>query len=56
MAIGSKIKISRNKNLVEMKKKTTFKNLARIFNLSESRTKEIYYRELKKIRGTSPLT
>lgn len=48
MAIGSKLKVSRNKKLVEMKKKTTFKNLAKIFNLSEARTKEIYYREIRR--------
>ncbi len=48
MAKGSKLKISRNEKLVEMKAKMTFKNLAKVFNLSEARTKEIYYREIKK--------
>lgn len=48
MAIGSQAKVSRNKKLVELKSKMTFKNLAKMLNLSEARTKEIYYREIKK--------
>ncbi len=48
MAIGSQAKVSRNKKLVELKKKMTFKNLAAMLNLSEARTKEIYYRETRR--------
>jgi len=54
MAKGPIPKIDRNKKLVELKAKMTFKNLARLFNISETRVKQIYYRELKKIGQTSP--
>ena len=53
MAQGTKAKTKRNKKLVELKAKMTFKNLAKMFNISEARAKEIYYREIKK--GNSPL-
>ena len=49
MAKGTKAKESRNKKLVEMKAKMTFKNLAKMFNISETRAKQIYYREIKVI-------
>ena len=45
MAKGTPVKISRNKKLIELKAKMTFKNLARLFNISETRAKQIYYRD-----------
>lgn len=48
MAKGTQPKIQRNKKLVEMKAKMTFKNLARMFNLSEAYAKKIYYREIRR--------
>lgn len=45
MAKGTPKKIDRNKKLIELKAKMTFKNLARLFNISETRAKQIYYRE-----------
>jgi len=50
MAKGTPAKTERNKNLVKKKAKMTFKNLAKVFNISEARTKEIYYRETKKTK------
>lgn len=49
MAKGTKPKSSRNQKLVEMKAKMTFKNLAKMFNISETRAKQIYYREVKSL-------
>jgi len=54
MAKAPQPKTQRNKKLVELKAKMTFKNLARLFNISETRAKEIYYRELKKMGKTPP--
>lgn len=48
MAKATPTKTERNKKLVELKAKMTFKNLAKMFNLSEARAKQIYYREIKK--------
>ena len=48
MAKGTQPKINRNQKLVELKAKMTFKNLAKMFNISEARAKQIYYREIKK--------
>ena len=45
MAKGTPIKLNRNKKLVELKAKMTFKNLARLLNISETRAKQIYYRD-----------
>jgi len=49
MAKGTKAKITRNKKLVELKAKMTFENLARMFNISTTRAKQIYYREIKRV-------
>lgn len=54
MAKGPIPKNKRNKKLVELKAKMTFRNLARLFNISETRAKQIYYREIKKGGLTSP--
>jgi len=54
MAKGLAPKTGRNKKLVELKAKMTFKNLARLFNISETRVKQIYYRELKKTDQAPP--
>lgn len=54
MAKGPTPKTDRNKKLVELKAKMTFKNLARLFNISQTRAKQIYYRELKKTGQASP--
>jgi len=54
MAKGPQPKTDRNKKLVELKAKMTFRNLAGLFNISETRVKQIYYRELKKIGQTLP--
>ncbi len=51
MAKGTPIKTKRNKKLVEMKKKMTFKNIAKMFNISETRAKQIYYKETKGASG-----
>jgi len=48
MAKGTKTKETRNQNLTELKSKMTFKNLAKMFNISETRAKQIYYRQIKK--------
>ncbi len=45
MAKGTLPKTKRNKKLYEMKQRMTFKNVSRIFNISETRAKQIYYRE-----------
>lgn len=56
MAKGTPQKLDRNKKLIEMKKTMTFKNLAKMFNISETRAKQIYYRDKvsfeKKSKGT----
>jgi len=49
MAKGTKTKIERNKKLIELKAKMTFKNLAKMFNISETRAKQIYYRERDRV-------
>jgi len=49
MAKGTPTKINRNKKLFELKAKMTFKNLARLFNISETRAKQIYYREKDRV-------
>ncbi len=54
MAKTPKPKSTRNKKVVELKAKMTFKNLARLFNISETRVKQIYYRELKRMGMKSP--
>ena len=54
MAKGPIPKNKRNKKLVELKAKMTFRNLARLFNISETRVKQVYYRELKKTGQASP--
>jgi hypothetical protein len=54
MAKRPPTKINRNKKLVELKAKMTFKNLARLFNISETRAKQIYYRELQRTGKTPP--
>jgi hypothetical protein len=54
MAKAPQTKNARNRKLVELKAKMTFENLARLFNISETRVKQIYYRELQKTGGTSP--
>lgn len=54
MAKAPEIKTERNKKLVKLKARMTFHNLARLFNISETRAKQIYYRELKKLGLTPP--
>ena len=54
MAKSPQTKEQRNKKLVELKAKMTFKNLARLFNISETRAKQIYYRALQKTGKSSP--
>jgi hypothetical protein len=54
MAKAPQTKEQRNKKLVELKAKMTFKNLARLFNISQTRAKQIYYRELQKMGKTPP--
>jgi len=51
MGIAPKPLTQRNKRIVELKKKMTFEELSRAFDLSEARVKEIYYREIAKIKG-----
>lgn len=41
----------RNQKLVKLKKDLSFIELAKLFDISEARTKEIYYREVKKINN-----
>jgi len=48
MAKGTPAKVNRNKKLVELKKAMSFKKLAAVFQISETRAKQIYYREVKK--------
>jgi DNA-directed RNA polymerase sigma subunit (sigma70/sigma32) len=54
MAKSTPEKISRNNKIVQLKKggkgkkPMTFKNLAAMFNLSDTRVKAIYYRAIKK--------
>lgn len=50
MAKGTKTKKERNKKLTELKAKMTFKNLAKMFNISETRAKQIYYRQIERDR------
>lgn len=50
MAKGTPEKIARNKKIVELKAKMSFSNLARMFNLSDTRVKAIYYTYKKKNR------
>jgi len=54
MAKAPQTKDTRNKRIVELKAKMTFRNLARLFNISETRAKQIYYRELKRLGMTPP--
>lgn len=54
MAKTPQTKNERNRKLVELKAKMTFSNLARLFNISETRAKQIYYRELQKAGKTPP--
>ena len=54
MAKGTPEKIKRNQKLFELKAKMTFKNLSKVFNISETRAKQIYYRELRR-RAHTPL-
>jgi len=54
MAKAPQTKNARNRKLVELKTKMTFSNLARVFNISETRAKQIYYRELQKTGKTPP--
>jgi len=51
MAKGTPTKKERNQKLVQMKAKMTFAKLARVFNISETRAKQIYYREVEKMKG-----
>ena len=44
---GTPTKTDRNKKLVELKTKNTFKKLAKKFDISETRAKQIYYRAKK---------
>ncbi len=46
-------KTARNKEIVKMKKTRTFKEIAEHFKISETWTKMIYYREIKKL-GLKP--
>lgn len=48
MAKGSLPKIARNKKIVELKAKMTFANLSKMFQISPTMVKRIYYRETKK--------
>ena len=41
----------RNKRIVELKEKMTFEELAKFFNISIARAKEIYYREIERIKA-----
>lgn len=47
--LGTSAKTKRNQKLVELKKKYTFKELGIRFNISETRAKDIYYREIRKV-------
>lgn len=38
----------RNAKLVKLKQELSFSELANLFDISEARAKEIYYREIKK--------
>ncbi len=46
MAIGSRPKNKRNLNLFKKKQTMIFVDLAIMFNISEARAKQIYYKEL----------
>jgi hypothetical protein len=48
MAKGSLPKTTRNKKIVSLKSKMTFKNLAAMFQISPTMVKRIYYREIKR--------
>lgn len=48
MGLQPATKEKRNAEIVKLKKTMTFKELAKKFNLSETRIKEIYYREMRK--------
>lgn len=50
MAEGTPSKINRNKKIVELKEKLSFRELAKIFGISATRAKQIYDREVAKIR------
>ena len=54
MAKGTPPKINRNKKIVEFKAKMTFKKLAGMFNICESRVKQIYYRDKKRYQKGNP--
>lgn len=41
--------LKRNKKLVALKKLMTFEELAKHFDISPARTKEVYYREIKRV-------
>ncbi len=56
MAKGSQPKTERNKRILELKGKMTFKALAKMLRISEARVKEIYYKEKKKVEGTATLS
>lgn len=43
----------RNKKLVKLKEELSFTQLAKLFDISEARAKEIYYREIKKKNSLS---
>jgi len=53
MAKGTPTKEDRNKKLVELKEKLSFRKLAKVFGISAARAKQIYDREVaKKSKGT----